>query len=431
MTGERAPNVNSGSAELPRPIVLFLVTSAGLTLLCILTELLCSRLLHLSYPFDWPLMPRMDPFRDFYLYRDRFHSFHSPEFFNYKGLPYLYPAPLASVYEIFFHYFSHPTGSFLAALSSAVLAGALLLAVKLRKTGLRASRILLLLSVTFACAYPLFFDFEQANTEWVVCLLVTVGIFGFLAGRGYAAAVCFGVAASMKLYPIIFLGLFFARKQYREVAWALVAGAVTTVCSLWLLCPDLSVSWRNTQAGLGEFRRTYMLAYEQLGFDHSLFALLKRGVLLLGRAPGPIMVGRALSLYLPGLAILGIVLYFVSIRRLPAVNQVICFTVATILLPPVSFDYTLLHLYAPWALLVVLALEVRGAHVRGLSAAFVCCAILFAPESEFIVNHQRFGGQLKALALLALMGVALRSPFASSYDDRVDGNAALVTPPTA
>jgi len=46
-------------------------------------------------------------------------------------------------------------------------------------------------------------------------------------------------------------------------------------------------------------------------------------------------------------------LYFWRIRTLPRTNQILALTVASIMLPPVSGDYTLIHLYIPWGALVL------------------------------------------------------------------------------
>ena len=119
---------------------------------------------------------------------------------------------------------------------------------------------------------------------------------------------------------------------------------------------------------------------------------------------------------MPVMAFAGIIVYFDVIRKLPVVNQVICLIVATILLPPVSYDYTLLHLYVPWALLLLVAVESRRRHVAGLTAAMVCCAILFAPVTELIVHGQSYGGQVKACALVGLGLIALVRKFPSGFD---------------
>jgi len=127
-------------------------------------------------------------------------------------------------------------------------------------------------------------------------------------------------------------------------------------------------------------------------------------------------MGHILTFYLAVAALTGLTLYFVRIRHLPIINQVLCLCVAAILLPPVSYDYTLMNLYIPWAMLVLFAQDQDRAKrsVPGLMAAFICLAFLVSPETEFIFRGQGFAGQVKAGALVLLMYIALKYPFAEA-----------------
>jgi hypothetical protein len=129
-------------------------------------------------------------------------------------------------------------------------------------------------------------------------------------------------------------------------------------------------------------------------------------------------LAHALNWYMRLVAIAGIAIYFGLLRKLPIINHFICLTTVMILFPPVSYDYTLIHLYAPWGLLALLALEQREAAPSGLVAALICFAVLFAPTTEFILRGHSVGGQLKAFALISLLSIGLCYPFPSRYDLR-------------
>ncbi len=402
--------------RLPQPLRVFLWVTATLTAVCVAVELWCARVLQMDYPYTWPLMPPDAPYLDFALYQDRFAFFHSPAFFTFGGPDYYYPAPMAVVHWLFFQ-LPHPLAIYLDLLRLAFAVAIFLAGRLLLSRGLSLRAIVPFLLVTATCSYPFFFEFEQANLEWVVCVLVATGIWAFLRSRGYAAAVCFGLAGSMKLFPFVLLGLLLSRRQYRQIATAAVVATLTTLVSLCLECPDVATAWHGTQIGLAKFRVWYVLRFEQVGFDHSLFATLKAMWSLHSQTPLDTKTLAVVSgLYLPVVAFAGIVLYFDRIRKLPVVNQVICLCVASILLPPVSYDYTLIHLFMPWMLLVLVAVESRGRAVAGLVGALVCFAIVFAPETEVIWNEQTYGGQIKAVALVSLFVIALRRGFPSSFD---------------
>jgi hypothetical protein len=99
---------------------------------------------------------------------------------------------------------------------------------------------------------------------------------------------------------------------------------------------------------------------------------------------------------------------------MPPVNQLLFLTIACITLPPTSYDYTLLHLYTPWVMLVFIAVAAWRNDLptpRGLWPAFLCFILLLSPQNEIIFHGERLEGQIKCLALVALAIVALRYPF--------------------
>ena len=71
----------------------------------------------------------------------------------------------------------------------------------------------------------------------------------------------------MKLFPMVFVGLLLARQQYRQTVVAVGVFMAATLAGLWLLCPEIAVSWKGTQDGLAMFRSEYMLGQMAVGFD--------------------------------------------------------------------------------------------------------------------------------------------------------------------
>jgi hypothetical protein len=239
-----------------------------------------------------------------------------------------------------------------------------------------------------------------------------LGLVFFLTNRGYSAAACFGLAASMKIYPVVYLGLLLVRRQYRQIVFGVGVLVVTTMVSLWLVYPSISVASREIDKGLDTFRVMYMLHKRvELGFDHSLLSLVKYPI---KPFPVPEKFAPVLSVYLITVAVSGIALFIFRIRRLPVINQIVCLTVACVFFPPVSFEYTLMHLFVPLALLVLLSIDLarRNRTMPGLNACFCCLVVLLGALPELIVMQHRVGGQVKAIVLGILFYLALRYPLA-------------------
>jgi hypothetical protein len=361
------------------------------------------------------LLPGPD-YIDFTMFIERFMHFHSTLFFTGRAALYMYPAPIAPIYKLFF-LFPHPTRAYLFFLVCILCVLAALLAFALVRHNLRLSGAVTFTAISLAFSYPAYFVFNRANMEIFIWLFSAVGIYLVLRNRPWIGAALIGIAASMKLFPFIYFALLVARRRYRQAVFGAVTAGIVTLASLWAICPNIRRSIAGIVDGLRAFGGTYVVHYRftEIGVDHSIFALVKRCI---GVLP-PHSYNRILSVYLALVAVVAVTVWFRYIRHLPTINQVLCLAVACILFPPTSYDYTLLHLYTPWALLVLFAVETHRSGrpiVPGLTATFVCFAILMSQVGEFIFHGERLGGQIKAVTLVVLFVLALRFPFASATE---------------
>jgi len=406
---------SEGMIDLPCSIRRSLKIFAALVLVCCFAEIVCRLHYHNGFPYVWPLMPYYPPFEDFTILEPRFASFHTGSFFSAPGFPFTYPAPLALAFAALFRC-PWPLRTFLFSILLGFASATAIFVRALRREGLSNLGTFAVISA-FAVSFPMWFELEQANSESVVWLIGALGLWAFLRDRSYAAAACFSIAGSMKLFPFVFLGLLLARRQYKQLAFGCFVGLTLTAGSLWLETGSMAASWRGTSAGLEYFRQHYVLTIN--GFDHSLFQLGKRIFSVInfmqhGTSKIPAAeVAPMLRLYLPAVALAGMAIFFARIRKLPVMNQILALTVASILLPPVSFDYTLIHLYAPCALLLLIAVRSakRGVPVPGLLPTLLTMSVLLAPETEVIARAVTLGGEIKCLALLALFFLAIQYPF--------------------
>ncbi len=413
--------MEESSIRLPRRLRQFLQQSFMWTLLCFASEGIARFALHLGYPYDYPAVPAFLIFGDFRLWIDKFKYFHSAQFFH-AGSPLMYPTPVVVFYELFL---LMPGKNWNTVYLTLRFVGIIFLVCcimlivfrnSLVKRGLKRSSATTFALCLLALSFPFWFEVHQANMEFVVWVIVTGGIWFFWNDNPWMAATLFGMAIAMKFFPAVFLCLLLVRKQYRQACFSLVVAAFVTLGSLWLVCPDIKYSWKATNNAVNQFRAAYMLQLRPMesGFDHSLFCLFKR---LLPTLPAPGRVSHMLMIYLILATVGGLLVFVYRIRKLPVVNQVLCLSIAAILLPPTSYDYTLLHLYAPFALLVFVVIEqAKGAkqvskHNGVLAAAFCLFAFLVSSQSEFIAAGLRYAGQLKAVALTCLLVVALKYPF--------------------
>ena len=349
-----------------------------------------------------------DRFGDFQAFQDKFKDFGTPDFFTSKNSFLMYPAPMVFVFRPFMIETDRSSKVFLGFLL--LIVAFLVFAFRriLRNAGLSGTSLNLFVAAVVVLSYPIIFELTRWNIEMVIFLLTSLGVWAFWRERFYQAAFYFGLAASLKFFPFIFFGLLFARKRYRETSFGILVAVGVTLVSLKLLGPTVSqaFAWDNLQ--MATFRQHFAGVPASLGYDHSFFAFAKWVML-----PRTRDLTTWVTPYTRTIAISGLLLYFARIWRMPRLNQVLAISVLAVTLPPTSYDYTLLSLYPAFLLLCLRVLEEsrRAANERlQLTHYFLLFAIIFTPLSFVVWNGGRYAGQLRLLALLAVLLYALVTP---------------------
>jgi hypothetical protein len=395
------------TTELPYALKVFLLLSIGLTSLSFVYAIICRHMnMGLPYSFPYSYAPGV-MFSDFLIFTDRFRHWGTPAFFDHEQLGYfMYPAPLVHVFR-FFLGLPHRQSCYLLTLLTVAAFFALAFIQILRKQGLATTQSLLLVASTVLLSYPLIFDFQRGNIEFLVWLVSTIGVWCFFTGRTNTSAVFLGLAASLKLYPIIFFGLFLPRRKYGGFLLGLVAFGAVTLLSLYSIGPTIAAASRWDNEQLAAFSKYYVGGTAGVGYDHSFFGLVK--AFTLRWHPNYFAWARP---YTITVALISVALYFLRMWRLPLPNQILALSVLSVTLAPVSYDYTLLNLYPAFAMLAVLALQAqrRGGRVPHMTTYMVLFAIILTPQSYIILHAVRYGAQLRTICLLLMLILTLTSP---------------------
>ena len=400
--GPAATGGPAATRRLPQPLRIWLAAVLVLTAANVVTELICHFALGLRYPYDWPFVAPVSRFGDLLDWLPQFRTIHTEAFFHQR-LQFLYPAPVSIVYTLFLLAGRGALTIYLALAASLAGTALLLLGKCLRANGVRTASASGFLIAVLLTSYPFWFVVHTANLELVVSGFTMTGVWAFSRGRQGMAASLFGVAAAMKIYPVLYLLLFLKRGTWGRVVQGVVLAAAIIAVSLWVVYPKVGVSWSEMRLGTAAFIQQDGLHFlhGRIGFDHSLFALIKTVL--------PPMTtertARVLSAYFVVVAITASWLWFQRVSKQPVLAQVLFLSTATILLPPVSYDYTLVHLYAPWAMLVVALAGGRTLSWAGWSA-LGCFAIIFTAQGYILSQGDHFAAQLKCVAMLGLMVAA-------------------------
>jgi len=405
----------SGKAELLPPVLReFLWVTVGLSVVSAGYCLVMLLMFHRSYPYVWPFFLPDMRFSDFFVYVNKFPLFHQAAFFT-TGFPFTYPAPMALIYRVFFLLGDTvDLCAFLTVLSLAFVVPAVLFGRALAKRGLSGKAAMVVAGVGLLLSWPVLVVFDRGNVEVFVWVALAIGTWAYAREKEWTAAAMFGIAASLKLFPFVYLALFLTRRGYKKLVFGVLVFFVVTLISLAVLGPTVPVAYKGISAGLQFFDKNYTATFlpDETGFDHSLLAFSKVIYGVIAGSYQTETIQKMVSVYFTVTAIPGLLLYAVRIRKLPWTNQLLALTIIAISFTPFSGDGTLVHLYYAFAVCCFLAIDAwrRNVDVPGLRAIFLCFAYLFSTESFYVFYGQRYEGQAKCFVLMILLVCALRYP---------------------
>ena len=112
--------------------------------------------------------------------------------------------------------------------------------------------------ITILTSYPFMFTMERANIEGLLWILVLLGVLSFINNNFLAAGILFAIAASMKLYPAVFLLLLLSVKKYREFFISIFIMVWISIIASYMMHGSVCDSVTFT---LMEYPRLIMLIY--------------------------------------------------------------------------------------------------------------------------------------------------------------------------
>ena len=406
----------SGRVRLPPELRAFWVASLATFALTFVVGWLKWRAGLSRYNWD----PLSDPlFGDLMEYPGTYQLLHSAAFFfNVAGNPWAYPMfspvaypPFAAAVMAPLYAFPIPellyllvSGAWLAVLVGWVGRGLVRVGVAL------ATAVLMPLSLVLI-SFPIERLVHQGNIEIVLWMLTALGVLAFLRGHDDAAALLWGLAAAMKLFPLVLLVLLLPRRKWRAFAEGVATFVGATVWALWWLGPSVRVAWAGTMVNVFRYQgaRTAEWTLRELVANHSLIEVAKI-VAMIAHYP---MDKLTLPYFACGAAVMGAAL-FGKLWKMPVANQVLAVSTFMVMFPPISYYHALVHMIAPLVLLGWIAIRAQqaGVRVRGLQGTMLLFVPLFAPFT--LLTYPTvfvYCGLVQALLLLVLFLCALEYPF--------------------
>jgi hypothetical protein len=324
---------------------------------------------------------------------------HSAAFFETARVA--YPPFCAVVYAVIYGT-GHPIGFYL---------GTAVVWITLCVWGVRRALLAQGIGVLSATLFPLTlavtsFPFagliQRGNVELYLWIFAAIGTWLFFQGKPDAAAVFWGLAAAMKLYPIILLALLLPPRKWRAFAVGLGTFIGSSVASMAWLGPSISIAWHGAMSSIFGYqgKRASEWTLHELMANHTAYHIAKFATTAVG-----LPVSNLVLVYFVTGAIVLALAFFGKLWRMPVANQLLAISAFMIAFPPVSYFYTLVQLYAPCLVLLFVGLraERAGMNVKGLWWTTLLFLPLFSSFMLFTFPRVLlFGGLIQGLVLMML-----------------------------
>jgi hypothetical protein len=205
-------------------------------------------------------------------------------------------------------------------------------------------------------SYPFLFTFHTANFE----LVLFAALVGFIylyqqeQRRPALTGLLLAIPVSMKLFPAVFFILLLSGKRYKEMLWTVAWAAVLTLIPLLVFSGGIRSGfggyWSRLQASHNMYKELMIIAGGGVHQGHSILGALR----ILGHSKlRPEVMPKVLFPYLAcTMAVFVAVSAYVLCRERVLWKKVALLLICMNLLPYVSGDYKLLHLFIPFFLFI-------------------------------------------------------------------------------
>jgi alpha-1,2-mannosyltransferase len=231
-------------------------------------------------------------------------------------------------------------------IGQAALAAAMITMLRWLRPTASAVTAIVVATLTF---YPLWVDAVQGQANLLVLLLVGVGISGIVRNKPRFGA-ALGVAAALKLTPLLLLAWLLLDRRFREAAWMIGALVAVTGAAALVRFDDTIVFFRQVLPALAAGTAYYA--------NQSLAGVLSRVFTANPYTTPWVTLSWAFLLPVAGAVVLG-ALWSWRMRRQPALSRAIAFLPLLPLVSSVTWPHHLVILL-PVCWMVALGLAQRG-----------------------------------------------------------------------
>ena len=217
------------------------------------------------------------------------------------------------------------------------------------------SKFLLMLPIVFL-TYPFLFTMDRGNIEILLFVFLLLFLFFFKQRRTVLSALFLSFAIAMKAFPVVLILLYVPQKKYREIIFSIGIAASLTLGSLVLfkggIYANIEFLMHGSNLSSGNLA-SFTGANNIVQRGVSLFTLVKIFLIETGWIL-KVNMRNFLSNYIAvaALSFAPLAAYVVFMEKILWM-QVALLVFAMLLLPQISADYKLIHIYLPLLLFII------------------------------------------------------------------------------
>lgn len=270
-----------------------------------------------------------------------------------------------------------------------------------------------LLTIT---SYPLLFVLDRGNIEGLIFIFLCLFIYFYKKEKFLLSITLLAFAISMKLYLAALLILLISDRRHKEAISCVLITLGITLSSLFLMKGSILFNLAEFMKDLNYFKGMYIIGNAGTNYSHSLFNVFKKINLHL-----PIIenVNTFTSLYLIlAFAIFGLIALYIIFIEKKFWKKVTLLVLSMILLPYVSFDYTLIHIYIPLMLFINSDKKISKSNfiVSILFALLIIPKNYIMPVMSYDIHVNVY---LNPLIMLFIMGIILKEGILRTKVNRI------------
>ncbi|MBT5988747.1 DUF2029 domain-containing protein, partial [bacterium] len=175
-------------------------------------------------------------------------------------------------------------------------------------------------------------------------------IFFYVKKNYFISTIFLALAIAMKLFPAVFLILFFTDKKYKEIIYTLIITILSTVVTLIFFQGSIMENILRMIQNQGLNAQMYAIGHAGLNYGHSLFGFFKVLIAFFIKKADFVYY---LQLYVPFILILFtcLILYIIFVEK-QFWKKVAILVFAMCFFTPYAGDYKLMHLFIPLYLFI-------------------------------------------------------------------------------